>query len=181
MTSKEITNHLNKRGYILESDCIKILTLPSTAIEKYDGKNSKIIVDKESWNCALYNPKKFDEEQVLKRLKYKRTIANYLCKAAKQKLTKHYQEFNSFLNTFGLDYFSDNDTRYLVEEISSDFRPITNAVITAILVTNKGIPSDGFWTLADIQNRCNGLDQNDFHKNELEKLSSSLKDYDCCD
>jgi D-mannonate dehydratase len=80
-----------------------------------------------------------------------------------------------------LDYFSDNDTRYLVEEISTDFKPITDAVITAILVTNKGIPSDGFWTLADIQNRSNGLNQYDFHKDELEKLSNSLKDYDCCD
>ena len=181
MTSAEITNYLNKRGYILESDCIKTLTLSSTAIEKYDRGNSRVIVDQESWNYALYNPKKFNEEQILKRLKHKRAIANYLCQAAKQKSTKHYNEFNSFLNTFGLDYFSDNDVRYLVEEISSDLKSITDAVITAILVTNKGIPSDGFWTLSDIKHRCKGFTKEDFHRNELTRLSTSLKDYDCCD
>lgn len=181
MTPKEIRNHLDKRGYILESDCIQTLTLTSTDIEKYNGKNSTTIVDKESWNYALYNPKKFNEEQILKRLKHKRTIGNYLCQAAKQKSTKHYNEFNSFLNTLGLDYFSDSDIRYLVEEISTDFKHITNAAITAILVTTEGIPSDGFWTLADIQNRCTGLEQKDFHEDELVTLSNYLKDYDCCD
>lgn len=181
MTTTEITNHLNNRGYILESDCIQTLTLSSTLIKKYNGENSMTVVDKESGNYALYNPEKFDKERVLKRLKYKKTIASYLCKAAKQKSPKHYKEFNSFLNTFELDYFNDHDVRYLVEEISTDLKPFANAVITAILVTNKGIPSDGFWTLADIENRCKGFIQKDFHQDELSRLATSLKDYDCCE
>ena len=181
MTTEQIVKLLNTRGYILEDDCLQESTLSSTTIEKYNNENSRTIVDKESWNYALYNPKKFNEEEILIRLKYKKSIANYLCKIAKQKDTIHYQVFNSFLNDeFQLDYFENNDIKYLVEEISTDLKRITNAVITAVLITNEGIPSDGFWTLADIKSRSKGLEKKVFHNQELEILYNELKDFDCC-
>ena len=182
MTLKQITNYLKIRGYILESDYPQELTLTSTSIEKYNDKNSKVFVDKTNWTYALYNPKKFTEEQIEIRLKYKRDIAKYLCKKAKNSKTIHYQDFNQFLNQFNLDYFLNNDIKYLIEEISTDFKRITNgAVLTAVLITKEGIPSDGFWTLADIANRSKGLDQKTFHQAELIRLSKSLKNFDCCD
>jgi len=181
MTKEQIFKLLNTRGYILEVDCFNELTLSSTMIEKYSDENSSTVVDKESWNYALYNPRKFNEDQILIRLKYKKSIANYLCNIAKQKRTIHYQEFNDFLNKkFDIDYFKDNDIRYLIEEISTDFKIITNAIITAVLVTKDKIPSDGFWTLAGIEHRSKGLQQKSFHKQELEILYNDLQEFDCC-
>lgn len=182
MTTAEIDDQLERRGYILESDCMNSLTLTSTAMTEYIKNHAGCIVrDPASNTYALYNLNKYSEEQVLKRLKHKQAIASFLCAIAKQGSTIHYRDLNAFLNTLGLDYFENSDIRYLIEEISSDFQTVSpDAVLTAVLVKNTGLPGDGFWTLADVIKRNKETDQKAFHDEELRRLHANLQHFDCC-
>ena len=94
--------------------------------------------------------------------------------------TIHYQVFNDFLNSMDLDYFDMSDVRFIIEEICTDFKPITNNhILSAILIKNNGISGSGFWDLGDIKRRIGTESKENFHKNELRQLKLSLSSYNC--
>jgi len=183
MTNIEIQKVLNSRGYILESDCADAPTLSSTQIENYSDENIQSLaveVENSGWLYALYNSDKFEKDEITNRIKYKQIIASYLCNKAKSSNIIHYIEFNNFLNTMELDYFKMTDMRFLIEEICRDFQNITKGhILSAMLVTKKQIPSDGFWDLVDIKRRIGTQSQKNFHNNELIQLQVNLKNYNC--
>ena len=103
-----------------------------------------------------------------------------MCEKAKSKTTIHYNKFNKFLETLGLDYHNDADIKKLVEEISEDFKSITKgAILSAILITKDGKPSDGFWMLSDVKSRIGTQSKEDFHQKELMLLQNNLSNISC--
>jgi hypothetical protein len=183
MTNTEIKEILDTRGYILECDCADAPTLSSRQIEDYTGKDTSAIaeeVQNSGWLYALYNTNKFSRDEIANRIKYKQAVAKYLCDLAKSGDTVHYRDFNGFLNGMELDYFDMTDIRFLIEEICRDFKSITQGhILSAVLVTNDGISSSGFWNLVDVKRRLETQCKEDFHKNELDQLKITLANYDC--
>jgi len=183
MTNTEIKEILDTRGYILECDCADAPTLSSGQIENYSAQDTLAIAEEvqdSGWLYALYNTNKFSREEITNRIKYKKAISKYLCDLAKSGSTVHYQEFNNFLNGMDLDYFNMNDIRFLIEEICHDFKSITQGhILSAVLVTNDGTSSSGFWNLGDVKRRLGTLNKEGFHKNELDQLEINLVNYDC--